>query len=208
MKRTFVNCYRPVVEFKFFVSAQVLVLSITNSVVMVGDIIANMLIILILIKTKQMANNTCKPFFGLSVSDLMTGLIAQNLQTTLLYEKNCLLMDIYAGIGMFLEHLSMFAIALIGIDHYLGIKHYAKFKIIKATGVVSLLISIEFFLAFLQTFMGLIGPGKEHIIVPVYYTIDGQIISRMVFLQVLTMHASTMLYATAQELLLQGIKIS
>ena len=117
-------------------------------------------------------------------------------------------MDIYVGIGMFLVHLSMYTIALIGIDHYLGIKYYAKFKVIRATGVVSVLISIEVFLAFLQTFTGLIGPGKEHIIVPVYYIIDGQIISRMVFLQVLTMHTSTMLYATAQELLLQGIKIS
>ena len=69
-------------------------------------------------------------------------------------------MDIYAGIGIFLVHLSTYTIALIGIDHYLGIKHYAKFKIIKATEVVSLLISIEVFLVFLQTFMGLIGPGK------------------------------------------------
>ena len=71
-------------------------------------------------------------------------------------------MNICAGIGMFLVHLSMYTIALIGIDQYLGIKHYAKFKIIRATGVVSVLVSIEVFLAFLQTFMGLIGPGKEH----------------------------------------------
>ena len=64
MNRTLVNCYRPVVEFKFLVSAQVLVLNITNSVVMVGNIIANMLIILILIKAKQWPITLVNLFLG------------------------------------------------------------------------------------------------------------------------------------------------
>ena len=102
MNRTLVNCYRPVVEFPFLVRAQVVALSMTNSVVMVGYIIANMLIILMLVKTKQIANNTCKLFFVQSVSDLMIGLLVQNLQTTLLYEKNCLIMDIYVVTAVFL----------------------------------------------------------------------------------------------------------
>lgn len=54
MNRTLVNCYRPVVEFKFLAS---------NSVVMVGNIIANMLIILILIKTKQWPITLVNLFF-------------------------------------------------------------------------------------------------------------------------------------------------
>ena len=65
MNRTLVNCYRPVVEFKFLAS---------NSVVMVGNIIANMLIILILIKTKQWPITLVNLFFGLSVSDLHSAL--------------------------------------------------------------------------------------------------------------------------------------
>ena len=54
MNRTLVNCYRPVVEFKFLAS---------NSVVMAGNIIANMLIILILIKTKQWPITLVNLFF-------------------------------------------------------------------------------------------------------------------------------------------------
>ena len=74
MNRTLFTCYRPVVEFYFLVWTQVVVLTVTNSLVMVANIIANILIIFVLFKTKQIANNTCKLFFVLSVSDLMVGI--------------------------------------------------------------------------------------------------------------------------------------
>ena len=192
MNRTLANCYRPVVEFQFLVWTQVVVLTVTNSVVMVGNIIANTLIIFVLIKTKQIANNTCKLFFVLSVSDLMVGLFVQNSHTPIWHEKNCLLMDIHVFIAVFLVHLSMYTIAIMGIDRYLRIKHYANFKAIWTKRVVLTFISGEIFLAFLQAIMTLIGliTEKEYIVVPVYYAIDGSIISGVVFLQILTMRTS------------------
>ena len=193
MNRSLVNCSRPQVEFPFLVREQMVILTVANSIVMVGNIITNVLVILILIKTNQIANNTCKMFFVLSTSDLLIGLFFQNLQTVLLYEKKkCLLLDIYAAIGMFLVHLSMYAIALTGIDRYLRIKHYAKFKVAWTTRVVSTFISIEVFLAFFQIMIGIIDPlsGKEYTVFLVYYTIDGLIISGMIFLEVLTMRTS------------------
>ena len=87
----------------------------------------------------------------------------------------------------------MYTIAIIGIDRYLRIKHFENFKALWTTKVVSVFISIEVFLAFVQAMMTLIGllSGKEYIAVPVYYTIDGLIISRKIFLQVLTMRTSS-----------------
>ena len=192
MNRTLANCYRPVVEFQFLVSTQVVVLTVTNSVAMVGNIIANTLIIFVLIKTKQIANNTCKLFFVLSVSDLMVRLFVQNSHTPIWHEKNCLLMDIHVFIAVFLVHLSMYTIAIMGIDRYLRIKHYANFKAIWTKRVVLTFISGEIFLAFLQAIMTLIGliTEKEYIVVPAYYAIDGSIISGVVFLQILTMRTS------------------
>ena len=179
MNRTLANCYRPVVEFQFFVWTQVVVLTVTNSVVMVGNKIANTLIIFVLIKTKQIANNTCNLFFVLSVSDLMVGLFVQNLHKPIWHEKNCLLMDMHVFIAVFLVHLSMYTIAIMGIDRYLRIKHYANFKAIWTKRVVLTFISGEIFLAFLQAIMTLISliTEKEYIVVPVYYAIDGSIIS-------------------------------
>ena len=86
----------------------------------------------------------------------------------------------------------MYTIAIIGIDRYLRIKHFENFKALWTTKVVSVFISIEVFLAFVQAMMTLIGllSGKEYIAVPVYYTIDGLIISGKIFLQVLTMRTS------------------
>ena len=192
MNRTLVNCYRPVVEFRFLVWTQVVVLTVTNSLVMVSNIIANILIIFVLVKTKQIANNTCKLFFVLSVSDLMVGLFVQNSHTPIRHEKSCLLMDIHVFIAVFLVHLSMYTVAIMGIDRYLRIKHYANFKAIWTKRVVLVFISAEIFLALLQAIMTLIGllAEKEHIVVPVYYTIDGSIISGIVFLQILTMRTS------------------
>ena len=71
--------------------------------------------------------------------------------------KKCLLMDIYAAIGIFLVHLLMYTIAIIGIDRCLRIKPYATIKATWTAKVVSVFISIEVFLTFFQAMIGLIG---------------------------------------------------
>ena len=192
MNRTSVNCYRPELEFSFLVRRQVVALAIINSIMMTGNVIANMLVMHILIKTEQMASNTWKLIFILSVSDLMIGLFGQNLLTTILYEKDCLLMDIFTFITVFLVHLSMYTIAIIGIDRYLRIKHYANFKALWTSRTVSTFISVGVFLALLQAIMTLTGLllEKEYIVIPLYSAIDGLIISGIIFLQLLTMRTS------------------
>ena len=186
------KCYSTVVELLFLDWRQMVVLTVTNSIVMAGNITANMLIIHILIKTKQIVNNTCKLVFMLSVSDLVIGLCCQNLQTITFYENSCSTMNIYAFITVFSVHLSMYTIALIGIDRYLRIKHYASFKVLWTTRAVLVFISIEVFLACMQATMTLIGllSGKEYIVLPFYYTTDSLTISGIILLQILTIRKS------------------
>ena len=90
----------------------------------------------------------------------------------------------------------MCAIAIIGIDRYIRVKHYANFKALWTTRVVLTLILIEASLSLLQTIMILIGFSSriEYITIPVYFAIDGVIISGIVFLQILTMRTSNAIF--------------
>lgn len=54
----------------------------------------------------------------------MNGLFCQNLQTATFYEENCCwVIHICAFIAVFLVNLSKCTSTIIGIDHYLRIKH-------------------------------------------------------------------------------------
>ena len=128
MNRTSMNCYRYTFQYAVLSEKQLTILTIINSIVMTENIVTNVTVIYILIKTKQIVNITGKLIFMLSISDLMIGLFCQNLQTTIFYEKNCVLMDLSLIISVLCVHLSMYSIAIIGIDRCLRIKHYANFK--------------------------------------------------------------------------------
>ena len=160
---------------------------------MIVNIIANMMVMYIQLKTGQIANGACKLFFMQSVSDVTIELFCQNLQATILHEKNSLLLDAYAFTGSFLMHLSMYTITLITIDRYLRIKHYAKFRILWTTRVVLGLASLDIFLSLLQAILALIGLmlGKENVFIPSYFAIDGVIVSGITFLQFLTIRTSS-----------------
>ena len=132
-------------------------------------------------------------FFMQSVSDATIELFCQKLQATILHEKNSLFLDAYAFTDSFLVHLSMYTIALIAIDRYLRIKHYAKFRILWTTRVVLGLASLDIFLSLLQAILALIGlmSGKENVFIPSYFAIDGVIVSGITFLQFLTIRTSS-----------------
>ena len=90
----------------------------------------------------------------------------------------------------------MCTIAIIGIDRYIRIKHYANFKALWTTRVVLTLILIEVFLSLLQAIMILISffSGIEYIIIPVYFAVDVVIIIGIIFLQILTIRTSNAIF--------------
>ena len=62
----------------------------TTNLVLTANVTANALLIYVFVHIKQIAKITCKIIFVLRVSDLMVGLFAPILFTTMLYEKSCL----------------------------------------------------------------------------------------------------------------------
>ena len=111
-------------------------------------------------------------------------------------KKNCLLMDLSLIISVLCMHLSMYSIAVIGIDCYLRIKHYANFKALWTTRVVLTLMCVGGFLSFFQTAMIVISVllGKESISMPIYIATDVKIFSAIIFLQILTICSSNALH--------------
>ena len=93
----------------------------------------------------------------LSVSDLMVALFSQNLQTISLFEKSWSILDIYSFVTEFSVHSSTYTMAIIGIDCYFRIKHYANYKTFWARRVELVFVSIAVFLAFIQAIMTLVG---------------------------------------------------
>ena len=192
MNATSLICLKNLLKVSSFTQRQKVVISVINSTVMAGNVISNALVIYILIVTKQKKNITCKLIFILSLSDLMIGLFVQNLFTAMLYQQNCVIGVVYMFIMIYFFHLSMYTVAVIGIDRYLRIKHYANFKALWTKRVALTFVSIGSFLALFQSLLTITGLlfGKHYIVVPVYITIDGFILIAVMFLQILTIWTS------------------
>ena len=186
------DCQTNVIKVSYLTSTQVLVVVLLNTVLMVGNIIANGLVIYILIKTKQVSNITCKLIFMLSISDLMIGVFAQNLCTIHFYEKNCFVKLASISISTFLSHLSAYVIATLGIDRYLRIKYFTNFKTFWKTKVVFILIC---FASLLAAFQAVIITTSwllqiEQITMLIYVAMDATIVGTTIFLQIRTIQRS------------------
>ena len=200
MNRTSVNCYSAVLKVSFITQRQLTVLTAVNLILMVGNVLSNALVVFILIKTKQMANITCKLIFMLSVSDLMVGLFGQTLFTTMFYVQNCLVARASIFVLVFAVHLSIYIISIIGVDRYLRIKHYASFKVIWTTKVVISLISVATIFALFQAVMTTIGllSDQKLITETIYIAADSIILGMIIFLQILTVRTSNSIHKESQ----------
>ena len=104
----------------------------------------------ILIKTEQIVNVTCKMILMWSTSDLTIAMFPQNLFVATFYEKKCFLQRLFRILSTFLVHLSCYTIALMGIDRYIRIRYYVKFKSMWITKVVTIAICMSFSLLCLK----------------------------------------------------------
>ena len=157
MNETAVYCFTHGLQFSYLASRQLATLTVFNSILMPANVIVDVLVMYVLIKTKQMSNTTCKLIFMLSLSGLLEGIFAQNLFAVTTYEKNCLIEGIAVFVIVFLLYLSEYMTAIIGVDRYLRIKYYVKFKTIWSTKIVLIFICSRSFLAFFQAVMITVG---------------------------------------------------
>ena len=168
-----------------------LVVSITSMVV---NLTANVLVIYILIKTKQLSNITFKLIFSLTTSDMLMTLTSQSLLAMILHEKSC-----WTFLSVFFYHFGSYIVALLGVDRYIRIKHYSNFRNILTTKVATILIIAIFFLASLQASMITLSSKLQEykISLSLYIAVDGIIVVLVAFLQRNTIQTSNALHSEA-----------
>ena len=173
-------------------SRQVIAITAFNLILMTVNVIANASAIYILIKTRQISHITCKLIFMLSASDLLQGLISQNLLTARVYETSRSVSEVSKFLSVFLSHLSNYIIAIIGVDRYFRIKHYANFKTWWTTKAVLKLMCTAFCLALFKGFLITTGLflGEKFVVLSIYMTLDGIIICTIIVLQIKTIWTS------------------
>ena len=143
-------------------------------------------------KTKQIRNITCKVIFIISVLDILQGMFNQNLYTTLFFENICIAGVLFISISIFFSHMSVYTIAVLGIDRYLRIKHPVKFKEFWTTKTIFTLMIIVTFASLFQVVLPIIGFLLEiqYILSPIFYSVDGSLFVTIILLQLLTIRKS------------------
>ena len=74
MNGTSADCVTSMMDFSNFTFRQLVSLTVFSMVLILVNVITNVFVIYILIKTKQISNVTCKLILVLSVSDMLLGI--------------------------------------------------------------------------------------------------------------------------------------
>lgn len=192
------NCLQVGIDFSLLNSRHLAALTIFNLILMVGNVIANLLVMYVLIKTKQIANITCKLIFVLSSSDLMIGLFVQSLFMALFYDRNCLLEKVLRFFSIFLIHFSGSIITILGIDRYIRIKYFSKFKTIWTNKVITILICLAFLHGLYLAVVAIINSVmNSKVVFYLYIVLESTIAATLVFLQIKTIRTSNRVYGTS-----------
>ena len=190
------NCYKDIFDASFLNSRQQSALTVVNLFSMTGNVMANVLVVYIVIKTGQISQITCRLVLMLSASNLLLALFCQSLLNALFYVTHCSVVEAYAFFSVFLLHTSGYTIAIIGVDRYLRIRYYVIINTIWTTKKVLKLTLILFFLALFQAVIITAGLllGKKQFVIPFYITVDVIVMGTIILLQVLTIRTSNALY--------------
>ena len=108
---------------------RVLLVGVSNAIIMVGNFLANSLVILCLIKTKQTTKPSYRMIFQLSFSDVLVAIITQPLLlvSRLGGHRSCAVIISTRFSSIFIR-VSTYTITLIGYDRYLRVKYPVTFQ--------------------------------------------------------------------------------
>lgn len=103
--------------------------AMSNAVIMVGNFLANSLVILCLIKTNQTTKPSYRMIFQLSLSDVLVATITQPLvQVARIDSRRSCAVIISTHFSFIFTRISTYTIALIGYDRYLRVKFPMTFQ--------------------------------------------------------------------------------
>ena len=190
MNQTLDFCFSYSINVTYLTLSHLVILTVINVIVMVGNVVLNTLVIYILTKTNQLSNITCKVILTLSMSDLEIGAVAQNLFLAVLYSPSCSINLVTRTISTFSTNFSGYTTAILGVDRFVRIKYFTKVKTILTSRFT--LISMAFLAALFNAVgvpMGLLLM-KENIFVSVALALAVIVVTSVTLLQVLVIRTS------------------
>ena len=190
MNQTLDFCFSYSINVTYLTLSHLVILTVINVIVMVGNVVLNTLVIYILTKTNQLSNITCKVILTLSMSDLEIGAVAQNLFLAVLYSPSCSINLVTRTISTFSTNFSGYTTAILAVDRFVRIKYFTKVKTILTSRFT--LISMAFLAALFNAVgvpMGLLLM-KENIFVSVALALAVIVVTSVTLLQVLVIRTS------------------
>ena len=192
MNETSLTCHAGGFNVAYLTYRQVAVLTAINVCLMIANVIGNILVTYVLIKTEQIGNISSILIFMLTILDLLIGAVGQSLFLAVIYGAKCLIVQVALSLSVFLIYLSFYLIALMSVDRYIRIKHYANFTTIWTTKVVSTLICVACLFALSQTVMMSLSLiiSKTVLISQVKNVMDVIVVGFIILLQIQTIRTS------------------
>ena len=192
MNQTLDFCFSYSINVTYLTLSHLVILTVINVIVMVGNVVLNTLVIYILTKTNQLSNITCKVILTLSMSDLVTGAVAQILFLAVLYSPSCSINLVTRTISTFSTNFSGYTTAILGVDRFVRIKYFTKVKTILTSRFILTLISMAFLAALFNAVgvpMGLLLM-KENLFASVALVLAVTVVTSVTLLQVLVIRTS------------------
>ena len=190
MNQTLDFCFSYSINVTYLTLSHLVILTVINVIVMVGNVVLNTLVMYILTKTNQLSNITCKVILTLSMSDLEIGAVAQNLFLAVLYSPSCSINLVTRTISTFSTNFSGYTTAILGVDRFVRIKYFTKVKTILTSRFT--LISMAFLAALFNAVgvpMGLLLM-KENLFASVALVLAVTVLTSVTLLQVLVIRTS------------------
>lgn len=190
MNQTLDFCFSYSINVTYLTLSHLVILTVINVIVMVGNVVLNTLVMYILTKTNQLSNITCKVILTLSMSDLEIGAVTQNLFLAVLYSPSCSINLVTRTISTFSTNFSGYTTAILGVDRFVRIKYFTKVKTILTSRFT--LISMAFLAALFNAVgvpMGLLLM-KENLFASVALVLAVTVLTSVTLLQVLVIRTS------------------
>ena len=166
--------------------------AMSNAVIMVGNFLANSLVILCLIKTNQTTKPSYRMIFQLSLSDVLVATITQPLvQVARIDSRRSCAVIISTHFSFIFTRISTYTIALIGYDRYLRVKYPTTFQDCLTPFRVYIILFVICLVALLNTCLMISGfLVKSEIVWGLAGFIDFSAILIVIYLQIKTVVAA------------------
>lgn len=186
---TLEDCLTSAVDIASLNYSQRFTLTTIDVMLLVTNAVANVLVIYVLINTKQLTSVSCKFLLMLSLTDILIALFTQSLFIVVLFETKCRVKIASQFVSAFLSRVSSYTVAVIGVDRFIRIKYRMNYMSILTNAFATILMLLAFFLALIQATVITVGLliNKEQSVRSVGMAIDGSVVLFVLLLQVATM---------------------